>query len=206
MGGPVILFDPQEMDRDQFLTEMERFLYDRMKRWTKFVPSKGDPASSPASACGTGRAQSTPSHPGAGVHFPDDEQLTRVEHIHSDDFDDINIPETTTSQTDTTVVSTAPRTGGTVVTYPGQTLGGDMFDSRTRVADLATGLNMSTQDAATHDASRRIAALSHDLLGWQQVLGAPPRLPEVTGLHRNPPIMTSQARTSMMPDASPFNL
>merc|ERR1711888_244387 len=211
MGGPVILFDPQEMNRDQFLTEMERFLYDRMKRWTKFVPSKGDPASSPASACGTGRAQSTPSHPGAGVHFPDDEQLTTVEHIHSDDFEDIDIPETTTSQTDTTVVtqnmSTAPRTGGTVVTYSGQTLGGEMFDSRTRVADLAAGLNLSTHDASTHDASRRIAALGHDPHGWQQILGAPPSIPGVAGVHRNPPaaIMPPQTRTSMQSTTSPFN-
>merc|ERR1711888_320468 len=122
---------------------------------------------SPAS--GTGRAQSTPSHPGAGVHFPDDEQLTTVERIDRDDFEDIDIPETTTSQTDTTVVtqnmSTAPRTGSTVVAYSGQTLGREMFDSRTRAADLAAGLNLST-----HDASRRIAALGQGD-GWQQILG-----------------------------------
>merc|ERR1711867_369974 len=131
---------------------MEKFLYDRVKKKTKPISTKSDSVGSPASACGTGRAQSTPSHPGAGVHFPEDEQLSTV--IDNNDFEGIDIHETITSQSDTTV----PQTENTVVAQQRQSMGGGMLDSRTRVADLATG----SHDTAAQDISRRIATLSHN--------------------------------------------
>ena len=204
-AGPALLFDPQ-MDRDQFLTEMEKHLYERMRKWAKFIPSKGDYAGSPAS--GSGRAQSTPTHPGAGVHFPDDEHLTTVEHIDRDNFDDIDIPEVTTSQMDTTVVSqitqdvtSVSQTGRTVVAYSDQAQSGGMPNDRARPPDMAAGLALDT-----HSASRRIVALGQGD-GWQHIIGAPPGVPGIAGVRRNPPaaIMAPQAGASMQPAVSPFN-
>ena len=190
--GPVLLFDPMEMSRDQYLNEMERFLYDRMRKWASYVPSNPAAASmgSPASANGTGRAQSTPSHPGAGIHFPGDEQLTTVRHIEREDLESIDSPGKFTSQGNATVVSQNGGTGKTIVPYSEQAPEGGAYGEGTRTADLASG-NMGCS--------------SYPTSGWQQVLRGPPGMPGITGMYRNPPIMAPQAGAPMQSDMPPFS-
>ena len=174
------------MDKDQFLVEMEKHLYERMRKWAKFIPSKGDYAGSPGS--GAGRAQSTPTHPGAGVHFPDDEHLAMIEHIDRDDIEEIDIPEITTSQMNATVISqdtqnvtSVSQTGRTVVAYSDQARDGGMANDRARPPNMAAELALDP-----HNASRRIAALGQGD-GWQHIINAPQSAPGVAGVRRNVP-------------------
>ena len=166
------------------MNEMERFLYDRMRKWASYVPSNPAAASmgSPASANGTGRAQSTPSHPGAGIHFPGDEQLTTVRHIEREDLESIDSPGKFTSQGNATVVSQDGGTGKTIVPYSEQAPEGGAYGEGTRTADLASG-NMGCS--------------SYPTSGWQQILRGPPGIPGITGMYRNPPIVAPQVPGKM---------
>ena len=73
----------------------------RIQKWA----ARTDQAASPAAE--SGRAHSTPPHPGTSVWFAEDEQLTQVETIGNQD-NDIVMPDIAASQvTDVTLTSSA---------------------------------------------------------------------------------------------------
>ena len=120
-------------------------------------------------------------------------------------YDDIIIPDVTTSQiSDTTVVSpsthdmtSVSQTGGIVVAYSNQGQGRGMPGDR---------LGSPNMTLDTQNASRRIAALAQGE-GWQHITGAPAGVPGIENVHRHPhmPIMAPQPESSMLPSMSPFN-